>query len=1020
MRTRTILCTALFASTFTAAGAQTINLKITTWGGSDIAKVWSEFGPSNSVVKVQKSDELTVSFKSSNAYELVRNLRRHEGVKSVEALLPEYVAIGRKTNSYKELSSELTRYKADYLAYYKTVNGPKAVPSKYPATNYLEAHRHFLQERAFPLDTWDPTSIDAAIAQRDQMPEARIGGGFMSTEFVNTWQFIGPKNLSTPYRTYYGLPPLGGRCNVVVVDPSNSNTLYAGFGGGGLWKSTNGGTNWTNLSADWPKLQISSIAIDPVNPNNIYVGTGDWDGGLASGWGMRKSTDAGATWTTIGATQFSGFNIKDIIVDPETPSTITAVSSYGAGANHIHRSTNGGASWTQISTTARYWSGLTIGAKDASNVRPMYVISESPVACFRSLDRGASWTSVPLPTAGGGALDIVASKVNTNNVYILCSATRSIYKSVDRGATWTNVSAGFPNGNASLGANYNWSQAGYDFYIDCSSNGATDVLYVGLIDVAQSPDAGATWRSVGQAYTGSAMLHNDQHGFAVDPVNPNRFYCAGDGGIQRVDWTAGTGTFSFVRLSAELGQCTQFYNVAYHPTNPNIILGGTQDNAAPAALGNLNNWANPGAGDGAFQAINPANPNYQFTTWQFLGLEGTNSMWTGSFAPGIDLTGDSPAFIAPIYISPADPNMLYCGSNFLDRYNMLANTWEDDLGGISLSASSNIRSIAVAPSDKNRIYVGTGGGELQMSTNYGATWTAIQTGVTSLPARTIKDIIVHPTNPDIVYVTVSGTGSGHVWRCLNATGGAARTWQNRSGAGSTAVPDASANSITLDDVDPTNIWYIGTDVGVFMTTDAGATWTNATAPLGLPNVRVDDVQVVPGTQSLYAGTHGRGIWRIDIGSTVLNQLTAAPNPVYSANTSTGTIQLTQPAPAGGAIVTLLSGNTALATVPNTVTVPAGATSVGFQISTAWVGANTNVTITASMDGVSRPTTLTLLYLAGDLDKDGDVDLSDYLILVAAFDSMSGDSNWNAMADLDRSGQVDLGDYLILSQNFDLP
>ena len=351
---------------------------------------------------------------------------------------------------------------------------------------------------------------------------------------------------------------------------------------------------------------------------------------------------------------------------------------------------------------------------------------------------------------------------------------------------------------------------------------------------------------------------------------------------------------------------------------------------------------------------------------------------------------------------------------------MLANTWEDDLGGISLSASSNIRSIAVAPSDKNRIYVGTGGGELQMSTNYGATWTAIQTGVTSLPARTIKDIIVHPTNPDIVYVTVSGTGSGHVWRCLNATGGAARTWQNRSGAGSTAVPDASANSITLDDVDPTNIWYIGTDVGVFMTTDAGATWSNATAPLGLPNVRVDDVQVVAGTQSLYAGTHGRGIWRIDIGSTVLNLLTAAPNPVYSANTSTGTIQLTQPAPAGGAIVTLLSGNTALATVPSTVTVPAGATSVGFPITTAWVGANTNVTITASMDGVSRPTTLTLRYLAGDLDKDGDVDLSDYLILVAAFDSMSGDSNWNAMADLDRSGQVDLGDYLILSQNFDLP
>ncbi|MCA1595992.1 MAG: hypothetical protein LC772_06170 [Chloroflexi bacterium] len=181
--------------------------------------------------------------------------------------------------------------------------------------------------------------------------------------------------------------------------------------------------------------------------------------------------------------------------------------------------------------------------------------------------------------------------------------------------------------------------------------------------------------------------------------------------------------------------------------------------------------------------------------------------------------------------------------------------------------------IAVAPSDSRRIYTGSNQGELWMTTDGGATWAPIHTGASSLPNRCITSIVVDPHNADSILVGVSGTGTGHLWRCADTTA-SERTWNDLSGSGGSALPDIPLDSIAVipgsadgaagSGGQTGRVIYVGTDVGVFRSSDDGQTWSNATGPLGLPNVPINDLQYVPGTGYLNAVTFGRGLWRLKI------------------------------------------------------------------------------------------------------------------------------------------------------------
>lgn len=957
---------------------------------------------------------------SGNLKSEIARIKRHARVQSVKPVAPVIAAEMLDLRSYKRINQIVETHRQKYRSFEMLI-GEKH-EDEIPGLDYIDGYRWYLHERAYPNDEPDWAAWEIAAKHRDAMEWWRIPGAGVSPDgFTGQWSFLGPRNLDTPYRIYYGLPPLNGRINGVAYHPTDPNTFYLAAAQGGVWKTTDGGVNYTPLGDNWEVNATSSVAVDPLSPNTVYVGTGDYPGSRPYCMGIMKSTDGGATWTNLGRTELGSRAINKILVHPTNPQIVIVTQGRGASGNgQVWRSTNGGLTWSAVVTTSASWSDLSIGVASGGTQYIWAVggTSGSGAIIRRSSNQGLSWTTITSPVSGSqSGLCIAASKVNVNTVYLLCPSSRLIYKSTDAGASWTNISAGFVNGNN----NYNWSQGSYDFFMDTSTNGGNDAVFVGLIDVVMTPNGGTSWQSIGgPAYSNQSVLHNDQHAIAINPTNPSQMLIGGDGGIFRYthNFTSGTGSWNY--LSANLG-VTQFYKSAFHPTNTNIMLGGTQDNATPFCNGNLAVWDNVGGGDGGFCAINQNTPTRQYAEAQYLSLYRTTNSWASSGGMGLNYGSDSVAFIAPFMLDPNNQNLFYCGTNYLYRYTE-GGSWANRLGGQLLSASGTIRSIAIAPGDGQRIYTGASDGQVWMTSNGGTNWTQINTGSPGLPNRVITSISVDPVNKNDILVTVSGTGSGHVWRCSNTTAGT-RVWQNVSGSGASGLPDIPVNMLARDLTLPGSIWYVGTDVGVFATGDAGATWANASAPLGLPNVQVNDVKTVPGTGKLMAATYGRGMWMISLSNTQsVSGTIEYQDFLGSAAPRTASIKFMNPGTqtmVHAQLVSIGGGG------PKSyqIFVPISGTFDVYVKGSNWLQKRIpNVSV-----GPLGVTGLSFSLVNGDINGDNAVDLMDFDVFSEYYDKTSSDADWTVVgangsrpidADLDGDNAVTLLDFDVFSKNFD--
>ncbi|MEA2551899.1 MAG: hypothetical protein QOJ65_75 [Fimbriimonadaceae bacterium] len=787
------------------------------------------------------------------------------------------------------------------------------------------ARKYHISQRAFPNDEIDYSAYVRAAEHREKMPKTHLGSESAVGTLANpTWQFLGPVN----YGTFWGPAPVSGRVTSMAYKPGNTSTFYVGVASGGLWKTTDGGVHYTPLSDSWPSIYVASIAIPESAPDTIYVGTGDFDGWQGYGLGVMKSTNGGATWTRLGVTEgFSDFAISKILIDPDNSNIVTIAEGRGpAYWGYVWRSTDAGATWTKVITQFAPWSDLAISVP-SGGIRYMYAASTSG-KCYRSADRGVTWMplTTPLSTARStGLVRVVTSPVNPTFVYLLDPNGKKVLKSGNNGDAWIDITTNLP---PLTGTKDSWDQYWWDAGLTVSRNGSADVLYVGLMDWFQSKDGGASWRSIANVYTTAVKMHPDQHTMVFDPTNPNLALVGCDGGVFKFTWNPTADTWTFAPLTGDLG-ITQFYSIALHPSNPNINLGGTQDNSTAFCNGDLSVWKTVSGGDGGPCAINPLNDTNQYATSQFMRVVRTNNTWFDwQVLRGEDSSAD---FIAPMVMDPNDPNLIYCGNTGLLRYTASTGAWENPVGGVALTTST-ISAISIAPGNSSRIYVGTANGLLWMSTNKGATWAQIQTGSTSLPNRVITSISVTPGNPDEVLVALSGTGSPHVWRCAS-TVAASRQWLSVSGSGATGLVDVPVNAIARDPYSPATSWHVASDSGIFSTADSGATWTNSTAPLGLPNVQCDDIKSRVSDHTLYVGTFGRGIWRIQLPPPgLMKSITYSYNPVPGGTPTIATLSLYAAAPPGGTVATLSSDSPA-AVVPASVTVPAGATSATFTVNT---------------------------------------------------------------------------------------
>ncbi|MCA0359567.1 MAG: hypothetical protein LCH41_00785 [Armatimonadetes bacterium] len=915
--------------------------------------------------------------------------KRRSSVREVEAIIPHLPQELIKTSGLSKLEQVIDEYKTAYWAYHPfrdeeedLIEEGEEGMEEVPGLDFLETYLEHKRLRAYPNQEIDFSGYIEVAQRRLQQPQPngnerprglpgmRFPGEAPAPraqeDFSGNWEFMGPRDLRAPYRIYFGLSPVNGRINALAVHPTQPNTFYAGGAQGGVWRTTDAGVNWEVLTDNWPLLGVSSVEIHPTNPNIILAGTGDYFGYDVAGIGVMRTTDGGTTWTRTGV-NMGNAAISRIKFDPTNPNIVVAVGGR-TGGNGLWRSNDAGQTWTLLDSSIAY-SDLSVGVAPSGQPNTMWAVAGgSSFAVRRSDDRGATWTNVTPPstllTGSQNPLAVAASTITPGTVYVLSTTQRRILKSTDFGATWADTTNNFPTGGTN---NYNWSQGWYDYHITASSTTPTggspqDVLWVGLIDINVSVNGGTTWRNAGgtnyaSGYSNSAIVHVDHHGFAIDPQNPDRFLAGSDGGVFLGTYAPSTDALTWSRLNKNLG-VTQFYTLAVHPTNPDYVKGGTQDNSTPHSFGNLALWQNPGAGDGAGCAINPFNVNFQYNSSQYHGLSKTTNAYGGQSGFKPSFGSDSVPFIGKLWLDPNNGRYVYVNTNYLWRYDEDTDTWTARVGAQALSTNSRVNWVEVAPGDSNLIYTGSGDGQLWMSRNFGSTWTRIdRQGLSGgLPNRAITSISANPLNKNEILIGLGGSG-GNLYRCSDTTA-TSPTFTNVSGSGSTGLPSVIVNTVVRDPWRPATTWYAGNDVGVFVTENAGSTWTDITQARGLPNVQVNQLIANQTTGYLTAATFGRGIWRMKLVPVNLQSVSA--EPIISGDGGTATVVLQRAAPAGGVTVALTSANPARLGVPASVFVAEGATSATFPVTTTEGTSNTSVDITASLSGNSVVGTVNVL------------------------------------------------------------
>jgi photosystem II stability/assembly factor-like uncharacterized protein len=701
----------------------------------------------------------------------------------------------------------------------------------------------FYRQRGWPEKTVPGNARLRALRDRDEamrrVPQAR-------TRAIASWQPAGPQPTTTDQ---FG--PLSGRVDAIAVDPRSADVVYIGASQGGVWKTIDGGANWTPITDFQPSLAIEALAIAPSNPDVVYAGTGEENpnAGAYFGAGLLKSSDGGATWTVepgpfvaASGAPTGNARIASLAVHPLDERVVVAgVDGFGTAgiASGIYRSTDGGATWTVVKTTAAAVLSLQFDATGSTAFASVY-----QGGVLKSVDGGATWspsngTSRPLPLTAAFRVMVSFSRSKPLVVYAALDYyppaplphQTSIYKSRDGGQNWDHLPAadGFCT-----------SQCWYDMNFAVHP-GNPDVLFAGGVDpVWRSLDGGASW-TTNLATAGGAWVHADLHAMAFSSAG-DRLYVGTDGGV----WSTTTvqDPVASVRWNDLNGRLalTQFYSgISVNPLDPNSSFGGAQDNGMQTHTSGLE-WSRIYNCDGGATALDVGPAGAVRKLYAFIECGGGNPVlvWTPGGQPwaaassGIGTEGH--VWMPPLVIDPGNPSILYYGTDRLYQTRNGAN-WT----AISQPADL-ITAIAVAPSATATVYFGTQSGKV--TTDPGGSWTALR----GLPGRSVTGIAVDPANAGLAYVSLSGFSGGHVFK-LGAGGAFVDS--------STGLPDTPVNDIVVDP-DVPGALYAATDVGVWASVDGAGTWQ----PLGtaLPNVAVMSVRVQRSSRTLRAATFGRSMW----------------------------------------------------------------------------------------------------------------------------------------------------------------
>ena len=677
-------------------------------------------------------------------------------------------------------------------------------------------------------------------------------------------------------------------------------TVYAATRSGGLWRTTNAGTTWTNVSDSVGAAAVGAVAVAPSDWRIVWMGTGDQANARSSysGKGVFKSTDAGATWQFMGLPD--SHHIARIVIHPSKPDIV-----YVAAMGHlfskneergVFRTLDGGRSWKKVLyvndgvgaidlVINRTRPSVLYAAMYEKDRRPWQIVESGPEsAIYRTDDGGDKWQRLGagLPTGKIGRIGLDLYQKNPRILYALIEnqnpkpgdAARDVsaisplaagiignelYRTDDGGRTWRKVT----DVNVAGGkAPYSFNQIRINPHDDRTVIVTSDSMFI-------SRDGGKTWKT--DFFRGA---FGDFRCMWWDPADRDRIMLGSDGGVS-VSYDGGKTADYFPNMG--IGEV---YSVGVDMEDPYNVYGGMQDHDSwkgpsnsPTGRITLENWVTVGPGDGMYNVVDPTDNRWVYNTRE-LNQMGRMDQKTGVRA---SIAPSRPAgqprlrynWIAPIAMSPFNSQIIYAGAQVLFRSLNRGDTWEEispdlttnDPAKIGLNVPyCTITTISESPLKAGTIWVGTDDGKVQLTQNHGGTWTDLTPALTAAGApadRWVSRVFASPHDAATAFVSKNGFRNDDFAPYLYRTTDYGKTWTSIGGN----LPRAPLN-VVVQDRRNRNLIFVGNDLGVFVSVDAGARWTQLKA--NLPTVAVHDLTVHRRENDLVLGTYGRAFWVGDV------------------------------------------------------------------------------------------------------------------------------------------------------------
>jgi photosystem II stability/assembly factor-like uncharacterized protein len=709
----------------------------------------------------------------------------------------------------------LKRISSQFDAFWKEKDYSKKGSGYKPFKRWEQHWSHYLMEDgsiAPPSVLWD------AWREKNALERAKSRTNQNTT---SNWTSIGPAVVANTSTKTAGQ----GRVNAIAVDPSDPNTIYVGAPAGGIWKSTNNGIDWTPLADNLPQIGVSGIAIDPNNSDIIYISTGDDDAGDSYSIGVLKSLDGGATWNTTGLT--FNFNYKgsnEIFIDPTNSNIVWVATSQG-----LYKTNDAGDNWdVMLQANIR---DLRLKPGDPLTVYAVSDYNGNPSKFYKSTNGGAQFDEITTVPTNSKRLAIEVTAANPDIVYLLSSydngdgtyegrhAFQGLYKSTNSGNSFTKT--------LEVNDIFTSAQSWYDMALTVSDTDP-NIVFVGVLDIWKSTDGGDDFLQLNNWWD-----HNDR--FTHADIHFLRYfnnvlYAGTDGGIYR----SGNNGTNFEDLSTNLS-ISQLYTISVSKTTSQKIAGGLQDCGGFAYSNNV--WNSYHGGDGMGSAIDPAIDDHYYGLTQYGGNLYLNTAGGNTNSTFITGSPEEGEWVTPLHFNKNSE--LYAGYSQL--YNLENGAWNQ------LSThefNGNLDHIEISPVHSAVIYVAQEN-LLFKSIDKGVSFTQILNSNSR-----ITSIEAHNTSLNTIWVINSS-------EVLKSTDGGL-TFNNITNN----LPSESKRVIKHQPYSENNSLYLGTSLGVYYLDDLSETWSSFSG--SLPNVAVTDLEINTEDSIITASTYGRGVWQSPI------------------------------------------------------------------------------------------------------------------------------------------------------------